>query len=105
MLKGFYLAQFLSKVIEYPCKHVDRGRGYVFSSVGEHGQTVGDMNKSYKTDPPKAGSLYPMSPKKFMVGGGTYRKLVFVFFWKTVCPTNKSYKTDPPNSRQLYPMS
>ena len=28
------------------------GRWAQLSSVGEHGKTVGDMNKSHKTDPP-----------------------------------------------------
>ena len=31
-------------------------------SFDDYGQTVRDMNKCHKTDPPKLGSLYPMNP-------------------------------------------
>ena len=54
------------------------------------------MNKSYKTDPPKFGSLYQMSTFLTSVGGATYRKSVLVSFSKTVSPTNKSYKIGTP---------
>ena len=39
-----------------------------FSSLGEHGQTVGDINKSHKADPPQVGVALSDEPKKNLVG-------------------------------------
>ena len=46
--KYFYFAQCLSKVMEYPCRNRSKHRWDELSSFDEHGQTVGDMNKSHK---------------------------------------------------------
>ena len=41
--------------MEYPWSGQSKRRGRQISSVGEHGQTVGDISKSQNTDPPKVG--------------------------------------------------
>ena len=50
--------------MEYPWSNKGKGGKDELSSFGEHGQTVGDINKSHKADPPKSGTVYTMRPKK-----------------------------------------
>ena len=44
-------------------------------SFSDYGPAVRDMNKTHKTEPPKLGSLYPMSPI-FLIERDVYPTLV-----------------------------
>ena len=54
------------------------------SSFGEHGQTVGDMNKSHKTDTPKVGVALSDEPNFFWKTGSDIIKIHNIVFPLTI---------------------
>ena len=96
--------------MEYPWSNKGKGGKDELSSFGEHGQTVGDMNKSQKTDP-QVGIALSVEHKKICKTGSDLIKIHNIAFPVTifanisvmVSPTAKGHNTklnhhDPRNS-------